>query len=130
MTRRVRLLVAAAMACAGLGMVAQPASAWVYTEVRWSLDTSWKTYGGGTQFHISTSGDGAAYYRWLDSDMTKTTVISGNACGDLSQYGSSTFLGGDTTYHRLFGGNLGQCFVLRGRTAAGSTIAHNGRLRR
>lgn len=130
MTRRLRLPVAAVLACASLAALAQPAAAWVYTDVRWSLDTSWKYYGGPTQLHISTSGDGSAYYRWLDSDMTKTTVISGAACGDLSGLGSSTFLGGDVTYHRLFWGNAGQCFVLRGRTTAGTTIAHNGRLRR
>jgi hypothetical protein len=130
MYRRTRLFVAAVLACACCAAVAQPASAWVYTDVRWSLDTSWKTYGGGTNFHISTSGDTAAYYRWLDGDMTKTTVISGNTCGDFSQLGSATFTGGDTSYRRLFWGIVGQCFVLRGRTTAGSTIAHNGRLRR
>jgi hypothetical protein len=130
MTRRSRLLVAALLACAVFGVLAQSAAAWVYTDVSWSLDTSWKYYGGGTQFHISTSGDGSVSYRWLDGDMTKTTVISANSCTDFGQFGSSTFLGGDITYHQLFAASSGQCFLLRGRTTAGSTITHNGRLRR
>ena len=130
MSRRARPLVAAALACACFAALTQSASAWVYTDVRWSLGESWKTYGGGTQLHISVSGDTGAYYKWLDGDLTKTTVISGNTCTDYALIGSSTFGGGDTSYHRLFWGFIGQCFVLRGRTTGGTTITHNGRLRR
>jgi hypothetical protein len=130
MSRRLRLLVAATAAFGCLGVFAQSASAWVYTDVRWALGESTTTYGGGTQFHISTDGDGSAYYRWMDADMTKTTVISGNNCGDYSLIGNTTITGGDTSYHRLFFGFPGLCFVLRGRTTGGTTITHDGRVRR
>ena len=57
------------------------------------------TYGGGTQFHISQDGDGTVAYRWLDSDLTKTTVISGNSAIGLGlqvrQKIELSFEGGD-----------------------------------
>lgn len=106
------------------------AAADVTTDINnWSLTTSVSSYGGGTQFHISQGGS-PVDYRWLDDDMTKTTVISGNSCSDYFLLGNSTYDGGDTSYHRLFNGFAGQCFVLRGRTTGGTTIPHDGRLRR
>jgi hypothetical protein len=84
-----------------------------------------------TQFHISSTGDGWASYRWLDSP-NKATVISGNACSDLALYGSSSYGIGDTSYHNLFHGGAGQCFAVRGRTTAGSgsMVNHDGRIQR
>jgi hypothetical protein len=130
MSRRLRPLAVAIVAAAYLGPLTHSASAWVTTDVSWSLNESWKTYGGGTQFHISQDGDGTAAYRWLDGDLTKTTVISGNSCGDYGLFGKSTFGGGDTSYHTLFSSLAGQCFVLRGQTVSGTTIVHAGRVRR
>ncbi|MDA0160288.1 hypothetical protein OM076_08435 [Solirubrobacter ginsenosidimutans] len=84
-----------------------------------------------TQYHISTSGTGYASYRWLDSP-NKATVISANACTDLSFFGSSSYGIGDTTYHNLYLGGAGQCFQVRGRTTAGSgsMVNHDGRIQR
>ena len=111
---------------------AAPARAQVTTDVTdWALSETTSTYdNGATQFHVSSSGGGPVDYRWLDSDITKTTVISGNSCIDFGLYGKSTFDGGDTSYHRLFSGYDGLCFVLRGRTNSGTTIPHDGRVRR
>ena len=120
-----------ALAILLLALAAVPASAQVTTDINnWALGPSTTTYGNGTQFHISQSGGGPVDYRWLDSDMTKTTVISVNACVDYALYGKSTFDGGDTSYHRLLNAGPGLCFVFRGRTNAGTTIPHDGRLRR
>jgi len=95
----------------------------------WNLTESTSTW--GSAFHISSSGDGTAQYRWLDSP-SKTTVISGNACPDLALYGAQTFGAGDTSYKTLFSGHAGLCFALRGRTAAGSgsMVNHDGRVKR
>lgn len=108
-----------------------PAQASVTTDITsWWLNESWKTYGGGTYFHISSDGDGSADFRWVTS-LTKTTVISANRCTDYSQRGSTTIGGGDTTFHQLFGGGVpAECFVLRGKTQSGVTDPQDGRLRR
>ncbi|WP_157592082.1 hypothetical protein [Solirubrobacter soli] len=97
--------------------------------IDWNLTESTSTW--NTQYHISTSGDGWAAFRWLDSP-NKTTVISGNSCADLTLYGSDTIGVNDTNYHNLFWGGAGTCFVLRGRTASGSgsMVNHDGRVRR
>jgi hypothetical protein len=97
--------------------------------VDWNLTESTSTW--NTQFHISSTGDGWAAFRWLDSP-NKPTVISGNACADLSLYGSASIGVSDTTYHNLFWGGGGTCFVLRGRTGSGSgsMVNHDGRVRR
>jgi hypothetical protein len=96
--------------------------------IDWNLTESVSTW--GTQFHISTGGS-LVQFRWLDSP-NKDTVISGNSCTDLSLYGSSSYGIGDTSYHSLFSGASGTCFVLRGRTAAGegSMVNHDGRVDR
>jgi hypothetical protein len=132
--RRSRRLVAFALVAAAFCV---PASAQAYTFVLTDIinfdlnDSSWSTYGGGTQFHISSTGDGSASYRWVD-DPAHTTIISGNTCADYSTLGSDTIAAHDTTYHLLFWGVSGQCFVLRGKTAtgAGSMTNYDGRLRR
>jgi hypothetical protein len=99
--------------------------------IDWNLTETVSRWGGGTQFHISTGGS-AVLYRWLDSP-NKTTVISGNSCSDFSLLGSASTYGiGDTSYHTLFNGLAGQCFVLQGRTGAGqgSMVNHDGRVSR
>lgn len=99
--------------------------------VNFNLTESASTYGGGTQFHISTGGS-PVDYRWLDSP-NKTTVISANSCIDLALQGSTrTYAAGSTSYQRLFNGFSGQCFVVRGRTAigSGSMVDHDGRVSR
>jgi hypothetical protein len=98
----------------------------------WNLTETLGTYGGGTQFHIATGTDGWVAYRWLTSP-TKITVVSGNACSDWSLIGQSQTYGvGDTNYHSLFRGFTSECFVLRGRTAAGegSMSGKDGMVRR
>ncbi len=124
---RVAVSVALAATCIG----APTAQAFFTSDVtNWSLNESWKTYGGGTNYHISSDGDGSADFRWV-TNLTKTTVLSANRCSDYSQRGSTTISGGDTTFHQLFGGGLPtDCFVLRGKTLDGTTDPHDGRLRR
>ena len=98
----------------------------------WNLTESTSTWGGGTQFTISVSGDGWAAYRWLDSP-NKTTVISANTCTDGALRGSAATIGvNNTSYHNLFPGLPGSCFILRGRTAigSGSMVNHDGRIKR
>jgi hypothetical protein len=84
-----------------------------------------------SQFHVSTGGS-LIQYRWLDSP-NKSTVISSNACSDLSLLGAPASYGvGDTDYHNLGSSPQGSCFVVRGRTAAGSgsMSLHDGRVNR
>lgn len=132
MSYLLRLIAVAALAAASILLSSSTARAFIYTDLRWSLDETTSTYGDGTQFHISQEGDGSVAYRWLDSSMTKTTVVSGNSCTDYYMWGKTTIYGGDTSYHTLFNGFNGQCFVVRGRTnpGAGSTTTHDARLRR
>jgi hypothetical protein len=107
------------------------AHAWAYTDiVDFNLTETVVTYG---LYHISSSGDGSASYRWMDVPA-KTTVISGNHCGDLAPLSTPrTIPAGDTSYYGLFGGKPPEyCFLLRGRTAAGqgSMTYYDGRIRR
>ena len=104
----------------------------VYTDMNnWNLTETTSTYGGGTQFHISSTGS-YAEFRWLDSP-NKATVISANSCADWGLLGSTASIPvNNTSYHYLFGGSPGQCFVMRGRTASGqgSMVNHDGRVNR
>ena len=113
---------------------ATPAQAytWVYTDIiNFNLTETASSAGGGTQFHISSTGDGNVRYRWVDSP-SKDTIISGNSCGDLSSFGSHYYNSGVTVYRQLFSGESGRCFLLRGRTASGqgSMTNYDGRLER
>lgn len=96
----------------------------------WSFGTSFSSYGGGTQYHISQSGNGPASFRWLDGSLGKTTIISANTCADYYEYGRASIPPGDTSYRTLFTGSAGQCFVVRGKSPDGQTSPHDGRLRR
>jgi hypothetical protein len=95
----------------------------------WNLNESTSTW--PTQYHIASGTDGWVSYRWLDTP-NKVTVISANRCGDLWHYGSDTIGVNDTSYHGLFNGGAGTCFMLRGRTAGGqgSMVNHDGRVQR
>lgn len=123
--------------CAVLALVAAlllpgQAHAQVTTDlVDWNLTETVSSWGSPTQFHISTTGDGWAAYRWLDTPA-KTTVISANACVDLSLHGIVTIGVNSTSYYNLFSGPPGACFVMRGRTAigSGSMVNHDGRVKR
>jgi hypothetical protein len=127
--RTSRATLCAAVCC--VAALPATASAQVTTDLTdWSLTETVSTWGGGTQFHIS-SGSSTADYRWLNSP-NKTTVISGNSCGDLTLYGSSTIGIGDTSYNNLFSAGTRLCFVLRGRTSSGSgsMVNRDGRIKR
>ena len=133
MDRRLRFLALAA-ACVLTLTFSAVAYAYVTTDMNdWNLnDTSLTPYGGGTQFHIATGTDGKVTYRWLDV-TNKTTVISANTCTNWDLLGSSSAYGaGDTSYHGLFTGSTGQCFVMLGRTASGTgtMVNHDGRVQR
>ena len=133
MDRRTRRASLRAAICAAACVLAAPTTAEaVWTDLNnWNLTESISTWGGGTQFSISSSGPGRAEYRWLD-DPDKTTVIAAHACGDGSLRGSATIAAHNTSYHTLFPGPVGTCFVLRGRTAigSGSMVNHDGRINR
>jgi hypothetical protein len=95
----------------------------------WNLTETVNTY--PTQFHVSTGGS-TIQYRWLDSP-NKSTVISSNACSDMSVLGAPSSYGvGDTAYHNVGSSPQGSCFYVRGRTAAGqgSMSLHDGRVNR
>src|ERR1700754_3123485 len=132
MDRRSRRALTRATVLALLLTATAPAAAHaqVLTDlVDWNLTESTSTWGGGTQFHISSSGSGTASFRWLDSP-NKTTVISANGCTDGSHYGGATIGVGDTGYKALFSGPTGWCFLMRARTAigSGSMVNHDGRV--
>ena len=134
MSRRLRRAAAcAALTAASVSAIgASTANAYVTTDItNFNLTESTSTYNGGGPFHISQSGGGPVAYRWVDSP-SKPTVISGNSCSDLGLFGKSSYSAGATSYHQLFYGFVGQCFVLRGRTADGygSMNLHDGRVRR
>jgi hypothetical protein len=114
--------------------VTTTAHANVYTDINnWDLHEYVTTASGGTQYHTSTGSNGIVEYRWLDA-TDRATVISGNSCSDYTLYGSPhTFNAGVTLYRTLFtSGFDGLCFVLRGRTAAGTGSMYNkdGRVNR
>jgi opacity protein-like surface antigen len=136
MDRRMRRSAARAALVAALAATltsAAVAASYVTTDLTpWNLTETLSTYGGNTEFHISTGTDGWVAFRWLESP-TKITVVSANACPDWSLIGNSQTIGaGDTAYHSLFQGFAGQCFVMRGRTASGqgSMSGKDGRVRR
>ena len=137
MDRRLRRPAARAALLAALAATltsAAAAAGYVTTDLTpWNLTETLSTYNSGaTQFHIATGTDGWVAFRWLESP-TKITVVSGNACPDWSQIGNSQTIGsGDVEYHSLFQGFAGECFVLRGRTAAGqgAMSGKDGRVRR
>jgi hypothetical protein len=120
-------------ACVTSLTLAATAYAYVTTDLNdWNLTESTSTYNGGTQFHVASGTDGWVSYRWLDTP-NKSTVISGNSCSDWSVYGSPSSYGvNDTSYHLLFRGSAGLCFVMRGRTGSGqgSMVNHDGRVQR
>jgi hypothetical protein len=132
MDRRLRRA-ALAVACVSTLTFSAVAYAYVTTDMNnWDLTESVSTYGGGTQFHIATGTDGWASFRWLDSP-NKSTVISANRCTDGALLGSAASIGvGNTSYHALFNGSTGQCFLMRGRTGSGqgSMVDHDGRIQR
>jgi hypothetical protein len=130
--RRRAAHVALPAALVGSLVCAATALAYVTSDlIDFNLSESVSTYGGGTQYHIATGTDGWSSFRWLDSP-NKVTVISNNACTDLSNLGSSSYGVGDTSYHALFQGTTSQCFVVRGRTASGqgTMVNHDGREQR
>lgn len=130
--RRVALTAVSATLAALAG--APAAMAYVTTDMNnWNLTDQASTYGNGSvNFNISSGSDGHVSFRWLDSP-NKTTVISGNTCGDYALLHDPISIGSaDTTYHEVFAGGTSQCFVLRGRTAigSGSMVSHDGRVQR
>lgn len=128
--RRAGSAIVAAMAVSGVA--ATTALAFVTTDLNdFNLTESVSSYGGGTQFHIASGTDGSVSYRWLDVP-SKTTVISGNSCSDLANYGSTTIPSGNTSYTGLFSGWANLCFIVRGRTASGSgsMTFYDGRIQR
>ncbi len=136
MDRRLRRFPARVPLVAALVAVlafAAPALAYVTTDLNdFNLTETTSTYGGGSQYHISTGTDGWVSYRWLDSP-SKSTVISGNNCQDWELIGSTASISsGDTGYHALFNGFTSECFVVRGRTASGqgSMSLYDGRIQR
>jgi hypothetical protein len=96
-----------------------------------NLTETVSTYGGGTQYHVTTGGT-IVQYRWLDSPA-KATVISANTCSDWAMYGQASYGQSDTGYQTIWGSGTSQaCFVLRGRTQAGqgSMSLYDGRINR
>jgi hypothetical protein len=116
-------------AIAALAVAPSAASAWVYTDIdNFNLTETTRYIGPYT---ISSSGDGRAYYRWLD-DPNHTTVISGNSCSDGAMFDKTTIAAHVTAYQRVFIGTPYLCFMLGARVAigAGSMVNHDGRLQR
>jgi hypothetical protein len=129
MDRRLRLAAMVAACVCTLTFTAV-AYAYVTTDMNnFNLTESTTTW--PSQFHVSTGSDGLVSWRWLDYP-DKATVISANRCSDLAAFGISNYGVGDTSYHGLFWGTTGQCFMIRGRTAAGqgSLVNHDGRVQR
>jgi hypothetical protein len=96
-----------------------------------NLTETTSTYGGGTQYHV-TSGGSAVGYRWLDSPI-KSTVISANTCTDAAMLGQQSYAVSDTAYRTIWANGYSQaCFILRGRTQAGqgSMSLYDGRINR
>jgi hypothetical protein len=124
-----RALVGACMLLAGTAAQAQ--ATFVYTDIPdFNLTGSWSAYGGGTQYHISSTGDGTVSYRWIDV-TPQDNIISGNSCSDLSSFGSHYYSAGVTVYRQLFSGFSGLCFLLLGETAGGGSMyLYDGRLQR
>lgn len=133
MGRTTRRGIAAALtaACVLLSIAAEANAAFSYTDiVDFDLSGSWSAYGGGTQYHISTGGDGTISYRWVDTTSVDN-IVSANVCSDGSQYGQWYYNAGVTVYRQLYSGSAGLCFLLMGKTAGGSVMySRDGRLQR
>ena len=132
MDRRLRRGLLLACVCAIVAVPAGTARAQVLTDLNdWHMSESVSTWNGGSNFHISTSGDGWAQFRWLDTP-SKVTVISANTCMDMYYLGGGSIPINNTSYLNLFYGGPGSCFVMRGRTSAGSgsMVNHDGRVKR
>lgn len=132
MDRRSLSASALVAACLLFGGLAAQAQAFFTSDiVDFNLGQSVSSYNGGQNFHISTTGNGWVSYRWVD-DPDVGTVISGNACPDLSNFGSHSFNAHVTAWRQLFWGYTSTCFVLRGRvySGQGSMYNHDGRLER
>jgi hypothetical protein len=96
-----------------------------------NLTETTTSYGGGTQYHLTTGGS-VVQYRWLDSPI-KSTVISANNCGDAAMFGQASYGVSDTAYKTIWGNGTSQaCFIVRGRTQAGqgSMSLYDGRINR
>ena len=113
-------LAAMVAACVSTLTFAAAAYAYVTTDVNnFNLTESVSTW--PSQFHVASGTDGLVSWRWLDSP-NKATVISANRCTDYALFGSGSYGINDTSYHGLYWGSAGQCFVIRGRTAAGQGL--------
>ena len=126
---RLRSALLAAM-FGGLFLIA-PAVAGTTDINDFNLTETVSTYGGGTQFHVTTGGQ-IVQYRWLDSPV-KSTVISANNCGDAAMLGQASYGVSDTAYGTIWSSGFSQaCFILRGRTQAGqgSMSLYDGRINR
>jgi hypothetical protein len=126
---RLRSALLAAM-FGGLFLIA-PALAGTTDLNDFNLTETTSSYGGGTQFHVTTGGS-FVDYRWLDSPI-KSTVISANTCGDAAMLGQASYGVSDTTYRRIWSSGTSQaCFIVRGRTQAGqgSMSLYDGRINR
>jgi hypothetical protein len=120
-----------ALMLAGLVFSASAGATVTNDIVDWNMTESLSQAGGGTQFHISTGGS-LIQYRWLDSP-NKGTVVSSNTCTDFALLGNVASYGvGDTSYHSLYYGAQGQCFILQGHVqyGQGSMVNHDGRVSR
>jgi hypothetical protein len=129
MDRRLRPAAMVA-ACVCTLTFAATAYAYVTTDMNnFNLTESVTTW--PTQFHVATGTDGWISWRWLDTP-NKATVISVNRCSDLALFNLSNYGVNDTSYHAIFQGSAGMCFMVRGRTAAGqgSMVNHDGRVQR
>ena len=128
---RLRVVCAFAGACLTLVGAAPAHATFVYSDLTsFNLNGSFSSYGGGTQYHISTTGDGSVSYRWLDV-TPQDNIISGNSCSDLSEFGSWYYNSGVTVYRQLFSASAGLCFIVRGKTAGGGyMLGYSGRLQR
>lgn len=128
MSQRLKLTVLALVcACAALPSAARAGT----TDINNIMLQQSYTFLSSSQFHIS-SGGSTVRFRWLDT-RGKDTVITADSCGDLSEFGRSSYAASSTSYHTLFSGFSGQCFYLRGRTATGEgdmTSPQDGRVDR
>jgi hypothetical protein len=116
-----------AVALAGLTLLAAPSAHAATNEIYdFNLSETTSTYGSFT----ATTGGGVSY-RWLDSPV-RATVISSANCFNNATIGSATYSAGSTSYQSIGSPSNGTCFLLRGRTTAGSgnMFYYDGRLSR
>jgi hypothetical protein len=104
----------------------------VSTIDNWNMTESVSQAGGGTQYHIGSASTGAVQYHWSDSP-NKSNLVSVNRCSDFALLGGPSSYGvGDTSWHTIYSGASGTCFVLQGRTQTGqgSMVNHDGEVSR